>query len=123
MALPMALNHDDPVETGDARITERHLVSGALQCTLGKVIDLSALGALVVTRSAPPQGVIPFEVADAHGSLRCAATIVWSRRCGLFRHEAGVMFPALNAEQLATVRRLVEMHGLANEYRQRRDAA
>jgi len=123
MADAMALNHDDPVETGDARISERHLISGALQCTLGKVIDLSAVGALVVTRSAPPQGLIPFEVADAHGSVRCAATIVWARRCGLFRHEAGVMFPSLNAEQLATVRRLIETHGLVNEYGQRREAA
>ena len=125
----MALNFDEAphggngLVSGNTRDAQRHLILGALECSLGKVIDLSQFGALVVTRTAPPQGVIPFQVGDGHGAVSCGATIAWSRRCGLFRHEVGVMFPALTKEQGATITRLIEGYGLSSDYGARREAA
>ncbi|MFO0826661.1 MAG: PilZ domain-containing protein [Phycisphaerales bacterium] len=110
-------------ESLDARDSARHLVGGPLMCSLGKVIDLSQTGALVVTRREPPKGVIAFHVGDAHGSVSCAAEIVWTRRCGLFRHESGLRFPQLASEQVETLRRLIATHATGSGHGDRRDAA
>lgn len=115
----------EPNLAGDARETNRHVVDGPLRSNLGKVIDLSPSGALVVSRAGALDGIIAFAVADSHGSLHCAARVVWTRRCGLFRYETGLAFSDLSPEQLATIRRLIEAHSLRSEYGypERREAA
>lgn len=114
-----------PALSGDGRQTKRSIVGGPLRSNLGKVVDLSSTGALVVSRTAGPEGTIAFIVGDTHGSVSCAARVVWTRRCGLFRHEIGLSFPELAPEQAATIRRLVAEHELRNDYgmSERREAA
>ncbi len=110
------------LEVVDSRRASRFLVGGPLVCNLGKLVNLSERGALVMLRTAPSSNLIHFSVGDGKSSIACQATIVRTRRVGANRHSCAVSFPKLNDIDTATLTRLIARYGLGVDV-QRREAA
>lgn len=101
---------------GDRRISPRAIVHAQVTSSLGRVVDLSSTGVRISCLRAPSGDVIPVEIGDEHGAFCCAGRIAWSRRCGLFRHEIGLLFPPLDEASAETLRRLIATHRFSCDY-------
>ncbi len=81
------------------------LLCQQVRCSLGVVLDISFSGMRVRSGArAPSKGnsiMITLESMDACAMIE--ATVVWSRRTGLFRHDMGIEFGELSSD----VRRLL----------------
>lgn len=71
-----------------------------IRCSLGVVLDISASGMRVRSGTKPPLGgqqlTLTLETLDA--CVLIPATVVWSRRSGLFRHDLGLEFGELSKD-------------------------
>jgi len=66
-----------------------------IRCSLGPVLDLSATGMRVKTRSTLGRGQVFTIVIDGlDGPVALAGTVQWVRRCGIisFSREIGILF-------------------------------
>lgn len=67
-------------------------------CTLGEILDLSAGGMKVRTRTRPEPGqVIETVLLTQHGALPVRCSVRWTRRVKFFWFDAGLMFSELDA--------------------------
>lgn len=67
-------------------------------CTLGEILDLSAGGMKVRTRTRPEPGqVIETVLLTQHGALPVRCSVRWTRRVRFFWFDAGLMFSELDA--------------------------
>jgi hypothetical protein len=67
-------------------------------CTLGEILDLSAGGMRVRTRTRPTAGqAIETVLLTQHGALPVRCTVRWVKRVRFFWFEAGLMFSELDA--------------------------
>lgn len=86
----------------------------SLTCNLGVVHDLSAGGMRVCGRRSPAWDVIVqirFDGFQLPGPL--CATMTWSRRVGLFKHEFGVRFEDPDPEVLRCLTMIAGCGGVA----------
>jgi hypothetical protein len=71
-----------------------------ISCSLGAVLDISASGMRVRSGTKPPlsgqQLTLTLETLDA--CVLISATVVWSRRSGIFRHDVGLEFGELSKD-------------------------
>ncbi len=75
----------------------------AIWCSLGTILDLSASGLRVMSKKPlGGQGVVTMRDGDVTVSVQ--ARIVWCRRIGFRRHEAGIEFVDIRPEEAARLR-------------------
>jgi hypothetical protein len=67
----------------------------SLRCDLGKVLDLSADGMRVETRTVP-RGPQRIELYALDKSLQVRGRVAWTRSLGGFRHEVGIAFTSVS---------------------------
>lgn len=77
----------------------------AIECNLGTIVDLSAVGLRIRSRQSL-RGRVDLEVCDGHEMLRLRAEVMWSRRRGLRTFEAGLRFSGLSHEQTSRLQDL-----------------
>lgn len=103
------------------------LLCQQVRCSLGAVLDISFSGMRVRSGSRPPTkgDTITIQLESMDACALIPATVVWSRRTGIFRHDMGLEFGDLSSE----VRRLLNevAHGysynqtLRQEHERNRD--
>ena len=96
-------------DASDRRHSGRVMMESSLQCSLGRVVDLSAGGLCVLSRRAL-SGVTLIELRDDDGGFVCEARVVRSRRLGFFRHEVGLQLPPLDDQHRAMMTRFCANH-------------
>ncbi|MFO0829121.1 MAG: PilZ domain-containing protein [Phycisphaerales bacterium] len=104
----------DTLEVTDGRNAARYVMGGAVACNLGRVLNLSTSGALVVARSPRVDGNLPFQIGDGSTTLRCEGHVVRTRRLGQHRYECAIRFGELTEEQSNIIARLVRDHRTLN---------
>ena len=63
-----------------------------LQCSLGRVLDITSAGMRVVCRRTPRQKWIKFDLNTTVDPLPVRAKVVWAKRLGFRKHELGLHF-------------------------------
>jgi len=91
---------------GGGRMLQTGVVSN-----LGVVVDISA-GGMRVLASRRYHGERKIRLLHTDGELRLKATVVWTRRLGLWRHEVGLRFINLDAATAAKLTVIGCTHGL-----------
>jgi hypothetical protein len=76
-----------------------------LQSSLGPVLDISASGVRVKC-SRPPTGTIDLEIFDTSEVIVIRSEVVWTKRVGLFKHQAGLRFGQMEASVQQRLARL-----------------
>ncbi|QOJ00773.1 MAG: PilZ domain-containing protein [Phycisphaeraceae bacterium] len=110
-ALPTEGSGDNARRHGRVRCDE-------LVCNLGQVLDLSASGARIKLSLSPLTvgGEVICEIEAPDRRVAIAAKVIWCRRVGFFRHEAGLTFldvPAhARAGLLGIVRSMMTRDGM-----------
>lgn len=110
-------------EPVDSRRSRRYLMGGSIACNMGKIINLSTEGALIVSRMTYMTGSVPLSIGDGSTQLCCIAQIVRTRRVSSARHVCAVSFAELSSEQADAVKRLIATHRIASDVRAFREAA
>lgn len=94
-------------DSADSQNARRHgrVLCRDIECSLGDILDLSLSGMRVKTGHRPPKAGQSFGVDVSNGEervhLHCVAR--WVRKCGFFRHEIGIEFVNLSADQRRTL--------------------
>lgn len=100
-----------PAEDGESRRHGR-LAASRQHCSLGEILDFSASGLRIRTRSmvrvAEGQS-LTIHVDTPWGVLALPVQIVWVRKMGLTRREVGATFDKLAPEQQAALQELARM--------------
>jgi hypothetical protein len=110
----------------DARRSGRVPMEGSLQCSLGRLLDLSLGGARIKVRRVPRSERVILRLWDEHGGIETEARVAWCKRLGFFRHEIGVRFPPLDDVGRTFLQRMASDHRFRqtiNECDPARDAA
>jgi hypothetical protein len=81
----------------------------ALQCNLGAVLDISAGGMRVLTRS-KPSGKIEIVLKGYPMPGRLVASVSWVKRAGLFMREVGLCFENLSPEMSQALTSIASVH-------------
>ncbi len=79
----------------------------ALECDLGKVLDLAAGGVRIICRRRLSRRVRVRLWSDL-GEIATEAEVCWTKRRGFRKHEVGLRFVRLGTEQARTLARFVE---------------
>lgn len=87
-----------------------------IDCTLGEILDISASGMRVRCGSKPPPLGFEFttKVDGLDGEITFSGVVVWTRRCGFLRFEAGIEFRNLTEAMRKTLATLARA-GAQNE--------
>ena len=64
---------------------------GQLKCNLGRVLDLSSGGVRLLSRH-KLRGAHEIQLFDNDDGVRIKATVTWSKRQGMWKHEIGLEF-------------------------------
>lgn len=94
-------------EPEDGRRSQRLLVGGSLTCNLGRIIDLSEGGAMVVCRQPLPPTPVPFVLQDGALKFTCEATVKRTRKVGESRHTCALAFGAIDAAERSMLKRFL----------------
>lgn len=95
-----------------------------VSCSLGKVLDLSASGMRVTTgEKLPLDECISFSIRAAEEAFQVCGRVVWMKRSGFFKREAGIRFERLPETTIAALRRLARAASYNETIRQDVDAA
>lgn len=93
-----ASRHGDTAAAGT--LTERRAGRFAtidLNCSVGKVLDLSRSGMRVQARTMP-SGRFPVEIQFRNETVNVMAEVVWFRRAGMFSKHYGLQFIDVSRE-------------------------
>ncbi len=63
-----------------------------LQCSLGRVLDITSAGMRVMCRRTPKENWIKFDLNTTVDPLPVQAKVVWAKRLGFRKHEVGLHF-------------------------------
>jgi len=110
----------------DIRRTGRVRIEASLQCSVGRVLDLSNGGVRVLARRAPSTRLLPIRLWDDSAGLVTEARVIWHIRRGFFRHELGLELPPLDDAGRAFLTRIAARHRWTqtlNDFDIRNDAA
>ncbi len=122
--MPATPNRPSPsLDLVDGRRAHRYLMGGPLTCTAGKVVNLSALGALVVCRSPHVAESIPFQLSDGTNTFGCRAKVIRTTALGPSRFETAVEFMGMTNQDRATLDLLCRRYRLTNGRQARGQAA
>jgi len=102
----------DLKETNIGRRRHGRLEQEAVRCSLGHVVELSASGMKIRCRKVR-RDVVDVHIWGLGSELTVKGRIVWSKRIGFFKHEAGVQFLDMTPE---LVRKVTTM-GMTNRDR------
>lgn len=95
-----------------------------MTCSLGKVLDLSASGMRVLTKEKlPANEIIAFSIGASDETLPVCGRVVWTKRAGFFKREAGIRFERLPEATIAALRNLARAASYNETIRQDIDAA
>jgi hypothetical protein len=100
------------LEPVDDRSCGRYLMGGAVTCNVGRLVNLSTQGALVISRS-PLGTTVPFVVSDGACRVVCEAKVLRTRCMGLHRHSCALQFGELRAEEQAGIEHMIARHHIA----------
>lgn len=102
----------------DGRRFQARLAQESLRTNLGIVLDLS-MGGMRIRCTKAPAGTMDVELADDEETMQLRAEVAWVRRVGFRKHEAGLKFVDITAEQALRLSRLA----MRNRMRRVMDAA
>jgi hypothetical protein len=108
-------------EPEDDRGGHRYVMGGAVSCNVGKIVNLSERGALVVSR-VPLGSTVPFSLTDGACRVACTAKVMRTRRLGEHRHSCALQFEDLQPEHGAAIAHMIARHHIP-QGQLRRDAA
>jgi len=93
-------------------------------CSLGKVLDLSASGMRVLTKEKlPTHEAITFSIGASEETIPVCGRVVWTKRAGFFKREAGIRFERLPEATIAALKHLARAASYNETIRQDIDAA
>jgi c-di-GMP-binding flagellar brake protein YcgR len=108
--LPSAANHAQ-VSLRERRSAGRVRMSADIQCNLGIVVDLSATGMRVYSRSSH-SGILKAVVIAPNIGVEITAQVVWRRRHGFRKHSLGLRFLDVDPNIAAVLTRIASEHRL-----------
>ncbi|MCP3905491.1 MAG: PAS domain-containing protein [Planctomycetes bacterium] len=95
----------------EGRRTHGRLTQESVTSSVGKVLDLS-LGGMRVQCTRPPEGVIELKLADDDEEISLRARVMWTKRVGFGKHQAGLMFIDLDTAQNLQLSRLATRNSM-----------
>lgn len=105
----MALGGRTIFEPADDRSGHRYTLGGAVTCNVGKIVNLSSQGALVISRT-PLQSTVPFSITDGACRVVCDAKVTRTRRMAEHRHSCALQFEGLRPEHVAALEYIIAQH-------------
>jgi PAS domain S-box-containing protein len=79
--------------------------------SLGKVLDLSR-GGMRVQCSEPPKGTIDVDLSDDEETITLRAEVMWAKRVGFGKHQAGLRFVELDSAKNLELSRLATRNSM-----------
>ena len=99
-----------------AESSDRHFVACAdrrsknrtaqdeLQCSLGRVMDISPTGMRITCRRVPKEKWVKFDLNTTVDPIPVQARVVWAKRLGFRKHEIGLHFVDPSPELASFIR-------------------
>ena len=83
---------DHAFELATDRRSKKRTAQDELQCSLGRVTDISSTGMRVTCRRVPKEKWVKFLLHTKADPLLVQAEVVWTKRMGFRKHEVGLHF-------------------------------